>query len=84
MQREGRHASVGGHLDPTAVRFDDAARDGQSQSGPLSVTVPLWTCAMEALENLRQLIGRNRIAVVLHCQCRQASLTRYRDLDETS
>jgi len=84
MQGEGRHASVGRHLDPTAVRLDDAARDGKPQSGALSVTVSLWTCAMEALEDLRQLIGRNRIAVVRHCQRRQASLSRDRDFDETS
>ena len=84
MQREGGYAGRGRHLELTAVRLDNAARDGQPKSGALSVTVSLGTCAMEALEDLRQLIGRNRIAVVRHCQCRQASLTRDRDLDETS
>ena len=72
MQREGRHAGVGPHLDPAAVRLDYAARDGQPKAGALTVSVSLGTCTVETLENPRQLIGRNRITVVLHGQRRQA------------
>lgn len=84
MQREGCYASVGRHVDSTAVHLDDAAGDSQPQSGALSVTVSLWACAMEALEDLRQLIGRNRIAVISHCQRRQAGLAGDENLDHAS
>lgn len=84
MQREGGYAGRGRHLELTAVRLDNAARDGQPKAGALTVPVALGTCTMEALENPRQLIGGNSIAVVLHGQHRQAGLTANRNLDDTS
>ena len=49
-------------VDRAAVRFDDAARDRQSQSGAAAVARARFFAAKERLEDVRQVLGRDAIA----------------------
>ena len=57
---EPRSVGAGPRLDAAAVRHDDRAGDGETQSGVLAAALARRIDAEEAVEDPRQVLGRNR------------------------
>src|SRR3954466_9317323 len=65
-QREGRSATraVAGHPDRSTVELDQVPRDGQAEAEPPAQTRDAAVGLTEAIEHVRQEVGRDALAVV--------------------
>ena len=52
------------HLDIAALRGEQRTRDGQPQPAPAAAPIAGRFCAVEALEDMRQVLGRDARAVI--------------------
>ena len=59
-ERDARAAAEGAvDLDPAAVGLGDRAADGQAEAGPIRLRAPRGIDAIEAVEDVGQVLGRD-------------------------